>query len=179
MLILAVYLMQSSLLREIREIASPKLPNVFLIDITPDEVDGVKSFFQHQPGVTKQVDLLPVVQGRFVTLNGKALDQIQDQHFPRRWLESAELSWADAPPEGDKVTQGKWWEDSSAAEIAIGQGTAERLHLGIGSAVQLEVGGRTRNLKVAALYRPDGQHIGGRVSFMLPSGQLKGELATW
>src|SRR5262249_25104460 len=38
MLILAVFLMQSSLLREIRETASPKLPNVFLIDITPDEV---------------------------------------------------------------------------------------------------------------------------------------------
>lgn len=179
MLILAVYLMQSSLLREIRETASPKLPNVFLIDITPDEVDGVKAFFQRQGGVTKQVDLLPVVQGRFVTLNGKTLDQLRDQHFPRRWLESAELSWADAPPEGDKVTQGKWWKDAAASEIAVGQGTAERLHLGIGSAVQLEVGGRTRNLKVAALYKPDGQHIGGRVSFMLPSGQLKGEQATW
>jgi len=179
MLILAVYLMQSSLLREIRETASPKLPNVFLIDITPDEVDGVKAFFQNQGGVTKQVDLLPVVQGRFVTLNGKTLDQLRDQHFPRRWLESAELSWADAPPEGDKVTQGTWWKDSAASEIAIGQGTSERLHLGIGSAVQLEVGGRIRNLKVAALYKPDGQHIGSRVSFMLPSGQLKGEQATW
>jgi len=179
MLILAVYLMQSSLLREIRETASPKLPNVFLIDITPDEVDGVKAFFQQQIGVTKQVDLLPVVQGRFVTLNGKTLDQMRDQHFPRRWLESAELSWADAPPEGDKITQGKWWKDATASEIAVGQGTAERLHLGVGSAVQLEVGGRTRNLQVAALYKPDGQHIGSRVSFMLPSGQLKGEQATW
>ena len=52
MLILAVYLMQGSLLREIRETASPKLPNVFLIDITTDEVEGVKAFFQHQAGVT-------------------------------------------------------------------------------------------------------------------------------
>ena len=179
MLILAVYLMQSSLLREIRETASPKLPNVFLVDITPDEVDGVRSFFQHQAGVTRPVDLLPVVQGRFVLLNGKTLDQMQEQHFPRRWLESAELSWADAPPEGDKVTHGQWWKRSDADEMAIGQGTADRLHLGVGSAVQLEVGGRTRNLKVAALYRPDGQHIGSRVSFMLPSGQLKGEQATW
>ncbi len=34
MLILAVYLMQGSLLRDIRETASPKLPNVFLIDVT-------------------------------------------------------------------------------------------------------------------------------------------------
>ena len=179
MLILAVYLMQSSLLREIRETASPKLPNVFLIDITPDEVDGIRTFFQHQPGVTHQVDLLPIVQGRFVTLNGKTLDQMKEQHFPRRWLESAELSWADAPPEGDKLTQGKWWTDDNALEIAIGEGTAQRLHLSIGSSVELEVGGRTRNLKVAALYKPDGQHIGSRVSFMLPSGQLKGETATW
>ena len=179
MLILAVYLMQSSLLREIRETASPKLPNVFLIDITPDEVDGIRTFFQHQPGVTHQVDLLPIVQGRFVTLNGKTLDQMKEQHFPRRWLESAELSWADAPPEGDKVTQGKWWTDDKALAIAIGEGTAQRLHLSIGSSIELEVGGRTRNLKVAALYKPDGQHIGSRVSFMLPSGQLKGETATW
>jgi putative ABC transport system permease protein len=179
MLILAVYLMQSSLLREIRETASPKLPNVFLIDITPDEVDGIRAFFKGQPGVTHDVDLLPIVQGRFVTLNGKTLDQLKEQHFPRRMLESAELSWADAPPDGDKVTHGAWWKDANASEIAIGEGTAQRLQLSVGSSVELEVGGRTRNLKVAALYKPDGQHIGGRISFMLPSGQLKGELATW
>ena len=179
MLILAVYLMQGSLLREIRETASPKLPNVFLIDITPDEVDGIRTFFQHQPGVTHQVDLLPIVQGRFVSLNGKTLDEMKEQHFPRRMLEGAELSWADAPPDGDKVTQGAWWKDGNASEMAIGEGTAQRLHLSVGSSVELEVGGRRRNLKVAALYKPDGQHIGGRVSFMLPSGQLKDEQATW
>ena len=39
--------------------------------------------------------------------------------------------------------------------------------------MQRRVGGKTRNLKVAALYRPDGQHIGGRVSFMLPPDQLR------
>src|SRR5579863_9648104 len=179
MLILAVYLMQSTLLREIRETASPKLPNVFLIDITPDEVDGVRSFFQHQPGVTQQLDLMAGVQGRFISLNGKTLDQLKDQHFPRRMLENAELSWADAPPAGDKVTQGKWWTDASAPEIAIGDGTAQRLHLGLGSAVEIAVGGRVHALKVAALYKADGQHIGARVAFMLPSGQLKDVQATW
>ena len=34
MLILAVYLMQAALLRDLRETASPKLPNMFLIDVT-------------------------------------------------------------------------------------------------------------------------------------------------
>jgi putative ABC transport system permease protein len=179
MLILAVYLMQGSLLRDIRETASPKLPNVFLIDITQDEVPGIRDFFQHQPGVTQQLDLLPVVAGRFISLNGETLDTLKDQHYPRRMLENAELSWADAPPAGDKVTQGKWWSNPNGNEIAIGEGTAKRLKLGVGSAVQLEVGERTLWLKVTALYRADGEHPAARVSFVLPSGLLKVEAATW
>ena len=179
MLILAVYLMQSTLLRDLRETASPKLPNVFLIDVTTDEVAGVKDFFQHQPGVTQALDLMPIVQGRFVSLNGKPLDQLKQQHFPRRMLENAELTWSDTPPAGDKITQGKWWTSADAAQLAIGDGVAQRLHLGVGSAVELEVGGTVRGLKIAAIYRADGEHLGARVPFVLPSGQLKDELATW
>lgn len=179
MLILAVYLVQGSLLRDLRETASPKLPNVFLIDIASEEAAGVKDFFQHQPGMTQPLDLMPIVAGRFKSLNGKALDQLKDQHFPRRMLENAELSWADAAPVGDKLVQGKWWSDANAAELAVGEGTAKRLKLGLGSAVQLEVGDRDLNLKVAAIFRPDGEHPSSRISFVLPSGQLKGEAATW
>ena len=179
MLILAVYLMQGALLRDLRETASPKLPNVFLIDISNSEVAGIKDLFQHQGGMMQPLELLPGVQGRFISLNGKTLDQIKDQHFPRRMLESAELTWADAAPAGDKVTQGKWWSDPAAAEIAIGEGTAQRLHLGVGSTVELEAAGRARTLKVGAIFRADGQHLGGRVAFVLPSGQLKDATPTW
>jgi putative ABC transport system permease protein len=94
-------------------------------------------------------------------------------------LQNAELSWADAPPDGDTVKQGKWWRDAGAAELAVSEGVAQRLHLGVGSAVELEAGGTVRALKVAAIYQADGQHIGMRVSFVLPSGQLKDEPATW
>jgi putative ABC transport system permease protein len=179
MLILAVYLMQAMLLRDIRETASPKLPNVFLIDVTTDEVAGVKDFFAHQAGVSQVLDLMPVVTGRFVSLNGKPLEQMKDQHFPRRMLENAELSWADAPPAGDKVTQGKWWTAADAEELAVSEGAAERLHVSLGSTVELQTGGVVRTLKIAAIYRADGQHLGARVAFMLPSGVLKDQPATW
>ena len=179
MLILAVYLMQAALLRDLRETASPKLPNIFLVDVSTDEVAGVKDFFQHQAGVSQALDLMPVVTGRFNSLNGKPVEQMKEQHFPRHMLENAELSWADTPPAGDKVTQGKWWTDGNAAELAVSQGAAQRLHIGVGSAVELEVGGVARKLKVTALYRSDGQHLGARVQFMLPSGQLKDQPATW
>ena len=184
MLILAVYLMQSSLLKDLRETASPKLPNVFVIDVTSDEVAGVKDFFARQAGVIQGLDLMPVVVGKFVSINGQRLDAETDEqaharHFPRRMLENAELSWADAPPAGDKVTQGTWWTNERATEIAVGSGVAERLHLSVGSAVELETGGTVHALKVAAIYRADGEHLGARVEFVLPSALLKDQTATW
>ena len=179
MLILAVYLMQAALLRDLRETASPKLPNIFLVDITTDEIAGVKDFFAHQAGVSQALDLMPMATVRFVSLNGKTLDQLKDQHFPRRMLENARVSWEDAPPAGDKVMQGKWWTDANAVEMAVGEGTAQRLRLGVGSAVQVEIGGVVRTLKVGAIYRADGQHLGMQAQFVLPSGQMKDEPATW
>jgi putative ABC transport system permease protein len=201
MLILTVYLMQAALVRDLRETASPKLPNIFLIDVTNDEVAGVKEFFARQTAVSQApgqvLDLMPVVTGRVVSLNGQTLDQLESQsppesqgqglggnqgeprHFPRRMLENAALSWADAPPSGDKVKQGQWWRNADAAELAMDEGAAERLHLGLGSSVEIEVGGKVRMLKVTAIYRPDGQHLGARITFVLPSGQLKDQPATW
>ena len=179
MLILAVYLMQKDLLTDLRETASPKLPNVFLVDMQTQEIDGVKAFFAHQAGVRQQLDLMPVVQGRFVSINGQQVDQMKGQHYPIRMLENAELTWADAPPEGDKVTEGAWWTSSAAAEIAISDGVAQRLHVGVGSAVELETGGTTRRLKVVAIYRGDGQHLGARVQFVLPSGLVSEQPSTW
>ena len=74
MLILSVYLMQKDLLTDLRETASPKLPNVFLVDVRSDEVDGVKAFFAHQAGVSQQLSMIPVVIGRFVSINGQLVE---------------------------------------------------------------------------------------------------------
>jgi putative ABC transport system permease protein len=104
---------------------------------------------------------------------------MKDKHYPRRMLESAELTWADAPPDGDKVTNGKWWSNSNATQLAVGDGVAKRLGLGVGSAVQLQTGGTTRTLTVAAIYRSDGQHLSARVSFVLPSGLISDQPSTW
>jgi putative ABC transport system permease protein len=95
-------------------------------------------------------------------------------------LQNAELTWADSQPEGDKVLQGKWWTKPDAQEIAVAEWVAQRLHLSIGSQIELETAALGEHkLKVAAIYRSDEFHIAGRASFVVPSGQLKGETATW
>jgi putative ABC transport system permease protein len=179
MLILAVYLMQSQVLREIQETAAPNLPNIFLIDVTTDEAPGIVQFFKTQPGMQNKLELMPSVTGRFVSINGVSLDKLKVEHFPRRMLESASFSWSDTLPAGDKIRQGKWWSDPDAREIAIGEGTADRIHVGVGSAVEVEVDGKTFPLKVTATFRADEQHLFGRANFLLPSGLLKGAPAVW
>ncbi len=183
MLILTVYLTQAALVRDLHETASPKVPNLYLVDVTASQIAGVREFFAHQPGVSQAssqaLELLPVVMGRFTALNGKPVEQLKDEHLPRRMLENAELSWADAPPAGDKLTAGRWWTAASAAELAVDDGVAHRLRLGVCSTVELEVDGTARALRVAALYRSDGQHLGADVAFLLPSGQLQNQPATW
>ncbi len=179
MLILAVYLIQADILRDLRLTASPKLPNIFLIDIRNEEVAGVKNFFAHQAGVKQQLDLIPVVTGRFVTIDGKPLEQLKGRHFPVRMLENADLSWADAIPEGYKVTQGAWWKDASEAEIAVEEGVATRLQIHVGTPMELDTGGIDRTLKVGAIYKSDGQHLSARVVFVVPSGMIKNQTATW
>ena len=183
MLILAVYLMQSQVLREIQQTASPKLPNLFLVDITTDEVPAMKAFFATQPGnkpgEKAALDLLPVVSGRFLSINGTPLEKLKVEHFPKRMLESVSLSWADKLPDGDRLRQGKWWTDPNARRIAIDEGTANRIHVGIGSSVEIEVAGNQIPLKVAAIFHSDEQHIAGRANFLLPSGLLKDAPTVW
>ena len=180
MLILSVYLMQSAILRDIKQTASPEVPNMFLIDITNEEAEPLRTLFNHLPGVMEPLDLMPSVRGRITVLNGKTLDELKDQHIPRRMLEEGNLSWADQPPAGDKIVQGKWWSDPNAQQIAVGEGFAQRLHLGIGSSIELETEVTGHHaLTVAAIFRADEQHLGARSPFVLPSGVLKGELATW
>ncbi|HEY3704532.1 MAG TPA: FtsX-like permease family protein [Terracidiphilus sp.] len=180
MLILSVYLMQSSLLREIRETASPKLPNMFLIDINTDEVPGLRAFFAKQTGVTEPADLMPVVRGEFVSIHGKPLAAFKDQHVPLRMLQNAELTWADTLPAGDKILKGAWWTRPDTQQIAVADWLADRLHLAIGSSMELETPLNGKHaLSVAAIFRSDGQHTSGRASFVLPSGALKDEVATW
>jgi len=179
MLILAVYLMQSQVLRELRMTASPKLPNVFLIDMTADEVPGIRNFFAHQPGVVETLNLMPAVTGHFNSINGQAVEDMKGQHYPRRMLQQAELTYDDSPPEGDKVSQGTWWKSANAQELAMDERVAKRINAGVGSSVELELGGVPHTLKVSAIYKADGQHLGARVPFVVPSGLAKGLPATW
>ena len=164
MLILAVYLMQAALLREIRETASPKLPNIFLIDVTTEEVAGVQDFFQHQAGVSRAARPdAGRCAGKFISLNGKSARPVEGPALSPAHAGERGLSWADAPPAGDKVTQGKWWTEP---ERAGDRRSAKALRSGCIWASAHRWSSRPAGTVSHAQGRPpsisaDGQHLGG------------------
>ena len=172
MMILTVFLMQNAVLRDLQETLGKGLPNIFLIDIATDELDGVSSLIAKQPGVHGALERLPVVAGRLNEVNGKTGDELKQQKIPRHLLQSVSLTWSDTVPAGMKVHMGAWWSAGADGKVAVSEGLAKRMHIGIGSALVFTVQERRIPVTVAALYANDGQHVFGRSEFVLSQQSL-------
>src|SRR5882757_3896017 len=136
MQIMTVYLVQQAVVTELHMSAAPDLPNVFLVDITNDEIDGMRAFLHAQPNLRRDPELLPVVSSRILFIDGVSATQLKLKNFPKRMLQPIRLSWSDAPPPGTPITQGRWWGvGEKTAQVAVAQRQAERLGVKVGSTI--------------------------------------------
>jgi predicted lysophospholipase L1 biosynthesis ABC-type transport system permease subunit len=76
MQIMLVFLMQHAVVRQLHISSAPNLPNLFLIDIANEEVDGMRQLLTSAPGVTAKPELLPVVTSRILAIDGVEANDI-------------------------------------------------------------------------------------------------------
>ncbi len=179
MLILSVFLMQHAIVNRMNYEVMTSAANIFLIDISQDEVQGVKDLFVHQPGVEGKFESIPIVSARITAIDSVPVDQLKVKNYPKRLLSSVSVTWADSVPEGVKLVQGKWWQKSNADGLAVVDHVAKRLNLHPGSSVDFESGGTAIRTHVAAIYKAEGEHVFARSEFILPSGPLQGIPNVW
>jgi putative ABC transport system permease protein len=180
MQIMTVYLVQQAVVTELHLSSAPDLPNVFLIDITPQEIDGVRKLLLAQPGVTIAPEMLPVVSSRIVAINGVPASEVKLKNFPRRMLQSISLTWSATPPPGTKTAAGKWWAaDATTPQVAVAKRQAERLGVKVGSTITFAAQDTQIVATVAALTEADGQHAFSRAEFILPEPVLAGLPVVW
>jgi putative ABC transport system permease protein len=180
MQIMTVYLVQQAVVRELHISSAPNLPNVFLVDITNDEVSGVRTLLKTQPSVTAAPELLPVVSSRIIDIDGVPANQAKLKNFPKRMLQSISLTWSDAPPPGTKVVEGNWWAaDEKHLVVAIEQRVADRLKVKVGSHITFAAQDSRIIATVVALTKADGQHAYSRAQFILPPRALAGLPVVW
>jgi len=180
MQIMTVYLVQKAVVSELHISAAPNLPNVFLIDITNDEIGGIRALLKSQHSVTAEPELLPVVSSRVVEIDGVSADKAKLKNFPRRMLRTISLSWSAAAPTGTNVVAGKWWApDEKGAVVAVEQRQAQRLGVHVGSHITFAAQDKQIVATVVALMKPDGQHAYSRAEFVLPQAALAGLPVVW
>jgi len=180
MQIMTVYLVQQAVVTELHISSAPDLPNVFLIDITTEEVDGVRKLLMAQPSVTVAPEMLPVVSSRIIAINGVPASEVKLQNFPRRMLQTISLTWSGTPPPGTKTVAGKWWAaDSSVPQVAVAKRQADRLGVKVGSTITFAAQDTQIVATVAALIEADGQHAFSRAEFIMPEAVLSGLPVVW
>jgi len=187
MQIATVYMVQHAIVQQMQTSIAEKLPNLFLIDISPDEVDGVRAVLKSQPQVQGAPELVPVVGSRMLSVDGVAVKDLKLEHVPKRTLQSVNLTWNpnhDALPPGDTVVLGKWFtadqaQDSTHPVVAVETRMAARLHVKPGSTLQFAAQDDAFMATVVATYEVDSQHASSRAEFVLPQAALKGLPVIW
>jgi putative ABC transport system permease protein len=180
MQIMTVYLVQKAVVSELHISAAPNLPNVFLIDITSGEVDGVRKLLKSAHSVTADPELVPVISSRVEAIDGVPAADVKLKNFPRRMLRSISLTWSANLPAGTNVVQGKWWAAGEKGPVvAIEQRQAERLGVHAGSHITFAAQDKQIVATVVALIKADGQHASSRAEFFLPEAALAGLPVVW
>jgi putative ABC transport system permease protein len=179
MLILSVFLMQRSIVNALHEDVKVDTPNLFLIDMSTQEMPGIRAELKKQAGVIGDLEAVPIVSARMESIDGTKVEDLKLKNYPNRLLRNTTLSWADVTPDGTKIAEGKWWTGTGGADLAVVDRVAKRLDLKVGSKVTFIAGEKEIPVTVTAIYKIVGEHAFARSEFILPKVQLEDQPAVW
>ncbi len=175
MFTLTVYLVQHTILSQLIESAPPGMPNVFVLNITPSQRDGIMTFLKKEPGVEGEPSIITSVSGRLTSVDGQPIEQRTGEGPARRFNRSRSLTWASALPQNTQVLEGAWWTkpDPVHPQVSVVQEAARLLKLHIGSQLEWQVSGKTIRATVAAVHKTENIRPGANIEFVLTPGQLE------
>ncbi len=156
-MVLGVYLMQESLMNEVRVTSPAGTPNMFFLGLQQGDEDAFQALLAGHPGVEQAPAPIPVVRGRLVAIEGKPKDQLNLDDDGRRWFDfEFNLTFAEELPENAELIAGQWWaaDDYGKPLVSVEEEAAARLGLGVGSEVGMTLeGGAPITATVASIRR--------------------------
>ncbi len=124
--------------------------NHFLINIQPDEAAGVEERLR-QAGI--EADVYPMVRGRLVAINEKAVqpDDYPDPQTRRLMSREFNLSQLETLPEDNTIVAGRFWGDDPDPAFSVEVDIAERLGVSVGDTLTFEAGGSRYSATISNL----------------------------
>ncbi|WP_292759528.1 ABC transporter permease [Methylophaga sp. UBA2689] len=138
MLAATLVLVRSSLLADWQAQLPEDAPNHFLLNIAPESVDEVETFFsQHQ---INRSPLYPIVRGRLTEINAQPAQEValnKDDDELRRELN---LTTSDSYPDDNQIVAGQWFKPGETSGLSIEQSLADSLGVEVGDELGFTVG---------------------------------------
>jgi len=175
MFTLSVQLLQTALIDQLATSAPPDMPNVYMINITDQEREGLWSLVESHDGVIEVQPPSPAVAGMLHSVDGVPVEEMDLAGGERRYLRTQfTLTWSEEPPEATEILDGEWWEPGTRdALVSVEENAAGILRLRPGDTVAWEVGGSVTSARVANIRRTDGTRSGANNQFILTPGTLE------
>lgn len=173
MFTLTIYLIQHSVLGEIRRSSPPNMANVFFLDITEKQQAELLQLISQAPGVEGSAQSLRTVASKIVSVNGVPVDQLQLTGIARRYRGVRALTTVEKRPEGTEILEGTWWSASPrAAAVSVSDNASKLLKVHPGSVIEWTAFGRTIRASVTSVHKSDPNRLVGFVDFILSPGAL-------
>lgn len=179
-----------SLQRTIQATIPEEAPALVLYDISPNQVDDVKTAIQ-ETSTQARAELAPLVQGRIEAVNGQTVasllteaadgseraedlrDTLNDDH---------KLSYRGGNVDGIELIDGSWWtddEDQSIPSMSLEDREARRIGIKVGDRISYAVAGKTLEFKIAAIHRQKGVQTRFWFEGIVADGVLEGSIGRY
>ena len=152
-LLVAVALVDASIVNELSGRVPKNSPNFFVLDLPREDIASFRALVEKEvPGaVTHDA---PMLRGRIVAVGGRTAEQVRARS-EGQWVLNGDrgLSYADEVPDGSTVVAGSWWPKDYAGEplVSFEAEIAKALGVGIGDTVTVNVLGRNVTARIANL----------------------------
>ncbi len=172
--LVAVALVQASLMAEIEGSIAEGAPGYFFLDIQPDQLAGFEGLARAIPG--SRTEEVPMLRGRITRLNGIAVDEAHVAPDARWALNSDRgLTYAADVPTGSEIVAGQWWpaDYHGPPLISFDAGLARGMGLKIGDTLTVNVLGREVTATIASLRSIDWTRLGINFAIVFAPGTLE------
>jgi len=154
--ILGVRSLQANLLEDFAVQIGPNAPDMFLIDIQPDQRESLTSFLDGQNGDAPPPRTIPVLRARVVAVKGRdlALDSYEQVRGRSGLSREFTVTYRAALEGNEKVVAGSWWDDDTPArepEVSIEEGFLRNTRLNVGDQMSFDVLGRIVTARVTSI----------------------------
>lgn len=174
-LVMSVQSLQSNLLAEFERLRGGNLPNMYLIDVQRDQVEGVRELIRQATGAS--AELIPTVRARITRINGQEIDldaagmRRERGRLGREYV----ITYRPYLEPNETIVAGKFWPPtpSNEPEVSIEEGMVGAAGLGLGSDITFDIQGRRITARVTSVRRVDWRRSRTGFLFVFRPGALE------